>query len=48
MSEFSFSDDPYNQMDAQQVEKSMSEFIDLTVPITYRVKFNFTPEKYVI
>ena len=33
-SDFTFSDD-----------EAMAEIIDLTVPVTYRVKFNFTPEK---
>ena len=26
-------------------DKAIAEIIDLTVPVTYRVKFNFTPEK---
>ena len=41
MSEFTFSDFE----DEKELEQSISAFIDLTVPITYRVKFNFTPEK---
>ena len=34
-SDFTFSSD----------DRQMAEIIDLTVPVTYRVKFNFTPEK---
>ena len=31
--------------DSSSEDQAISEYIDLTVPITYRVKFNFTPEK---
>ena len=43
LSQFSFSE--LDRMEKEQADESIAELIDLTVPITYRVKFNFTPEK---
>ena len=36
-SEFSFTE-------ADEAERRMLELIDLSVPVTYRVKFNFNPD----
>ena len=30
---------------SEDAERAVSEYLDLTVPITYRVKFSFNPEK---
>ena len=38
LSEFTFSDN-------EEGDERFAALIDLTVPVTYRVKFNFTPEK---
>ena len=40
LSEFTFS-----EVDDPKVDGMIENLIDLTVPVTYRVKFNFTPER---
>ena len=40
LSEFTFS-----QVDDDEANRMFAEYIDLSVPVAYKVKFNFTPEK---